>query len=311
MKLLNIPTLTIPFVALISFTLIGCSSGDDHSSDNGNKIINTSNINSNLEERNPYTHRIEFPRIKGGRSIIVTHSLENGEVNYCLEWDTEKKSNRWTCYQMYADNSTARTSRWYGNPQYPFDPSISSSYMFSTDHYYGTGYDHGHLCPSGDRLNTKEANIQTFYISNMQPQLKKFNGSDKGGGIWLTMENKIRSALNKNSNDTLFICRGGTIDRLDQIKEKRKDGFIVPGYFFSAAYMKYYNKYLKKWEHKAIGFWFKHENNQGVSLKPYVVNIDQLEQLTGIDFFCNLPDDIENKIESLDRETIITVWNIL
>ena len=132
MKLLNIPTLTIPFVALISFTLIGCGSEDDHSSDNGNKIINTSNINSNLEERNPYTHRIEFPRIKGGRSIIVTHGLENGEVNYCLEWDTEKKSNRWTCYQMYADNSTARTSRWYGNPQYPFDPSISSSYMFST-----------------------------------------------------------------------------------------------------------------------------------------------------------------------------------
>ena len=93
------------------------------------------------------------------------------------------------------------------------------------------------------------------------------------------------------SKDTLFICRGGTIDKQDQytyIKNK----FIVPTYFFSAALMKYKVRGQGDWQYKAIGFWFKHENNNGTSLKPYIISIKELEEKTGIDFFCNLPDNI-------------------
>ena len=65
-----------------------------------------------------------------------------------------------------------------------------------------------------------------------------------------------------------------------------------------------------EWHYKAIGFWFEHKNNNDRSLVPYVVNISELEQLTGIDFFCNLPDDIERKVESVSKEKIIDPWNI-
>ena len=291
------------FIAAIS--LASCSSENGNSTKDDTPKIIANNNNSNLKEVNQYTHRLEFPKVKGGKSIVVTHiGQSSAEVNYSLEWDGEKKSNRWTCYQLYQSNSKWNTGRWYGNPQYPSDPLIPASMVFGYDPYWNTGYDHGHLCPSADRRNSEEAQKQTFYISNMQPQLSAFNGSAKGGGIWLTMENKIRDAFNINSLDTMFICRGGTIDQSTQVKTYLRNGFIVP------ALLKYYNNVHKKWEYKAIGFWFKHENNQEKSLKPYVVNIKELENLTHIDFFCNLPDDIEKKVEGLNKDIIINLWNI-
>ena len=108
----------------------------------------------------------------------------------------------------------------------------------------------------------------------------------------------------------MFICRGGTIDNESQIKERLRGGLIVPGYFFSTAILKYYNYHYKKWEYKPIAFWFKHEDNQDSSLAPYIVSIDELEKLTGIDFFCNLPDNIEKQVEAVSKENIIKLWNI-
>ncbi|WP_077196018.1 DNA/RNA non-specific endonuclease [Prevotella ihumii] len=310
MKINRLAAASVALLFATSAAFIACSK--ENEGINNKQAQAQNNSNSNFKETNPITHRVEFPRVKGGKSIIVTHTLSDGEVNFSLEWDGEKRSNRWTCYQQYASNSKTNTGRWQNKQnQYPSDPKIPYTMAFSDDHFYGSGYDHGHLCPSADRLNSKEANRQTFFISNMQPQLKKFNGSDANGGIWLTMEHKMRAALNINSKDTMFVCRGGTIDKENQIKEHRRDGFIVPGYYFSTAVMKYYDAYRNKWEYKAIAFWFEHKNNQDKSLKPYVISIDELEQLTGIDFFCNLPDDIENKIEAADKESMIKVWNII
>ncbi|MBF1407662.1 MAG: DNA/RNA non-specific endonuclease [Prevotella histicola] len=304
-------TLFVSFIASIMF--ISCNENDTDNGTYGQQNGLANNTNSNILIPNYDTHRLEFPKTKGGKSIIITHKLKNGEVNYGVEWDAELKSNRWTCYELYSSNRKGGASRWKakdGELQYPFDPLLPMDSYFVSDHFWGSGYDHGHLCPSADRLNTDEANKQTFYISNMQPQLSKFNGSDKRGGIWLTMENKMRSYITNGTTDTLFICRGGTIDSPALIKEYRRDRFIIPGYFFSAALLKYKVKGQGDWQYKAIGFWFKHENNQKQSLKPYVVSIAKLEQLTGIDFFCNLPDNIEKNVENKTPEQLELIWNI-
>lgn len=294
------------YIILLALFLISCNPDKNNQETN----ITGQNSNSNFSNDNIITHRLEFPHLRGGNNIILTHKLSDGEVNYSVEWDGDKKSNRWTCYQQYASNRAIRTHRWRGEPQYPSDPLLPTSMSFTEDLYWYTGYDHGHLCPSADRLSSSEANRQTFYLTNMQPQAKKFNGSDPKGGIWLTMENKMRASLNIYSNDTMFICRGGTIDNESQIKERLRGGLIVPGYFFSTAILKYYNYHYKKWEYKPIAFWFKHEDNQDSSLAPYIVSIDELEKLTGIDFFCNLPDNIEKQVEAVSKENIIKLWNI-
>ena len=60
--------------------------------------------NKNMNEKKAFVRRLEFPRLKGGKSVVVTHILENDEVNYSLEWDCDKRSTRWTCYQPYSSH---------------------------------------------------------------------------------------------------------------------------------------------------------------------------------------------------------------
>ena len=128
----------------------------------------------------------------------------------------------------------------------------------------------------------------------MQPQVHSFNA-----GIWKQMEDCLRSHL--QSSDTLYICKGGTIDQANQILSYTLSNFIVPKYFFMAVLLKNASGY------HAFGFFIEHRNltmkqmkEQGIStrLADYVVNIAELQRLTGIDFFCNLTDDIENKVEN-------------
>ena len=297
------------FILLTFSTITSCSKDDDNSNSSGRTETITNNTNSNFKDLRTATHRLEFPKLKGGHSTVLTHKLSNGEINYSVEWDIDKMSNRWTCYQIYASNalkSVKRKSQESDN-LYPRDPFWTSNAFFPDDPYRGSGYDHGHLCPSQDRVNSRESNDQTFYLSNMQPQVHGFNA-----GIWAEMEKKMRTYItNKSgSKDTLFICRGGTIDKQDQYTYIRNK-FIVPTYFFSVALMKYKIKGQGDWQYKAIGFWFKHENNNGTSLKPYVTSIKEIEEKTGIDFFCNLPDNIERYIESKTPAQMILTWNII
>ena len=294
-------------IALIAVTFTSCSKEDD-STDTRRTEVTRNNTNSNFKDIRTATHRLEFPKLKGGSSTILTHKLNNGEINYSVEWDIEKKSNRCTCYQIYANNAqhVAKRKDHQSANLYPMDPLWTINSFFSFDPYRGSGYDHGHLCPSQDRVNSRESNDQTFYLSNMQPQVHGFNA-----GIWELMERKMRSyiAYTSGLKDTLFICRGGTIDKQEQYIYIRSK-FIVPKYFFSAALMKYKVRGQGDWQYKAIGFWFRHESNNSTSLIPYVVSIKELEESTGIDFFCNLPDNIEREVESKTKEQMILTWNI-
>ena len=298
--------LTGVIALLVSMTLLSC--GNDDSDDPlGNDKNDNINANTPVEilceegesiKPEFVVKRLELPHLQTRGSKVIVHSSK-GEVNYTVEWDTELNSQHWTCYEMYADNCTVRTSRYYGNPQYPKDPLLPT-----TDLIYGSGYDHGHICPSADRLSSKELNYQTFFLTNMQPQRSVFNGSADGpAGIWLNMENAVRNLGRRRSFcDTLYVCKGGTIGRggtlNDQVLEIWRNGLIVPGYFFVALLRVY------KGQYNAIGLLFKHEDNTDAFLGDYAMSIDQLEALTGFDFFCNLPDSREKVIESTYNPSI-------
>lgn len=290
------------FVLLIAATLVmaGCGGdGDDvPSTPSGGGGGNNTEINANknvVKAGVPSeVTRLEFPRLREtGNNIVVVHktsdSYSNG-VNYSVEWDIEKKSQRWTCYQMMRGYQVTGISRYYGEPQYPFDEDLPSYDYFSSDLFWGSGFQHGHICPSADRLYSDRANYQTFYLTNMQPQYNEFNG-----GIWKKLEEKIRKAWTpSNTSDVLYVCKGGTIDNENQIIKRISGRLIVPRYFFTALLLKNSSGY------RAIGFWMEHTaiDNSTDNLKNYAVSIDELEQKTGIDFFCNLPDDIEQSVES-------------
>lgn len=277
--------------------LASCSS----SSDGVSTSPQSNNTNSNLSNANPIVHRLEFPRLKGGSSLVVTH-LDNGEVNYSVEWDSVIRSCRWSAYEMYSSNRETHTSRYRpgeSGDQYPTDPDLhcSTAWTVDNDPFWRSGYDHGHMCPSADRLNSRTSNIQTFYLTNMMPQVNGFNA-----GVWASMESWVRNQISIGSNDTLFVVKGGTIDNASQVETSKVHGMTIPKYYYMALLMKNSSGY------KAMGFWIEHKSSSDTDLSKYVVNIDTLEQLTGIDFFCNLPDDTENHIESLPRENVLRAW---
>jgi endonuclease G len=292
MKRLNI----ILFITIVTFSLASCGSGDD----NGDGSTSNKNINANTTDKGPEMTRLEFPHLKSGNNIVIVHSTADYGINYSVEWDCDKKSQRWSCYEMYNSNSVTHTSRYYSDTnQYPQDDAIPAQYRFTSDPFWGTGYDHGHICPSADRLCSAEANYQTFFLSNMQPQVNGFNAK-----VWANMESQVR-VWNKGSfRDTLYVCKGGTIDKADQIITKTSKGLIVPKYFFMAILCK------NKTGYKALAFWIEHKANADTDLAKYVISIDELEEKTGIDFFCNLPDDIENKVEKVSKENIVKVWGL-
>ena len=296
-----VPTLFLVFV------IASCDKDDEL--DGKNVELNVNRNDASVE---PALQRLEFPKVKGGSSRVIIHTCNDRfGINYSVEWDCDKRSQRWSCYQMYAANRVQNTKRYYSDyNQYPYDPDLPSANYFDVDPYWGSGFDHGHICPSADRLYSIEANIQTFYLTNMQPQRNVFNA-----GLWQKMEEKLRSWMStgSKSEDTLYVCKGGTIDNVasqggisDPILVTLSNGLIVPKYFFMALLRK------SKTGYKALAFWAEHlnEDHSNDALGNYVINVRELERRTGIDFFCNLPDKMEEEAETMSVENIKWLWNL-
>lgn len=298
----------LALLAVLSMAACGSSNDGDG---NGSNEINT---NKNEVTTDKAVTRLEFPKLKGGNSIIRVYRDGNSKqydpdnVNYAVEWDCDKKSQRWSCYIITKNNRAKNTDRYKSESnQYPNDPELAASNRWEKDYIYRSGFDHGHICNSQDRLYSFNANYQTFFLTNMQPQYKVFNGSHpdhKYEGLWIKMENYL-NGFKLNDTDTMYVCKGGTIDKEENILMRIQIKLIVPKYFFVAVLVK--KMVNGQAYYKSIGMWFPHTNvyHGDDKLSDYAMSIKDLEAKTGIDFFCNLPDNIEQDVES---KKILSDW---
>ena len=151
---------------------------------------------------------------------FIVHTLPDGTVNYCIGYNTEPQGKCLDGLQSGTTASRRTTTDWnrnrwrqgetfngYGGTGDPFqpDPVLPAALRNSSVDY---GYQRGHLLGSADRLNSKEANGQTFYMTNVHPQLGGFNEQ----GIWWNLENFLRSNYDTSSfRDTLYVVKAGTI----------------------------------------------------------------------------------------------------
>lgn len=247
---------------------------------------------------NKAIRRTEFPALKktGKQKVIVyrmtSTSYDKDGVNFSVEWDCDKRSQRWTCYQMHKGYS----GKYSRESNFFFDQTNLNSNEYWGEYTYFPGYDRGHICPSGDRTASKEMNSQTFVMTNMQPQYHKFNGFDDSGnnGLWVRMENQLRKWADKlSATDTIFVCKGGTIDSETNIITRIGGKLIVPKYFYMAILRK------SSFGYAGMAFWSEQKNEwrTNETLGSHAISIKELEARTGIDFFCNLPDDVETQVE--------------
>ena len=274
MKHSDLHFLLLFIASLMAFS--ACSKDDD---DSVKQTVVNANCNDASTE--PTLSRLEFPKVKGGSSVVLIHSTNDSYgVNYSVEWDKDKKAQRWSCYQMNSITNAKNASRYRSNDnQYPFDPLLPKSDYLSQDCFWGSGFDHGHICPSADRLYSANANYQTFFLTNMQPQYGNFNGGEYSP--WYRLEIQLRSWANATTTENMYVVKGGTIEDDQIFPTKIKGEMRIPKYFFVALLLKNAQGY------KAVGFWMEHlkKNKKAEPLATYAVNIRELEQKTGIDFF--------------------------
>lgn len=291
-------------LAMVLALFTACGGDDDKippraGGDGAGPSANNTNANPTAEDA--ALGRWECPRIKEEDNFVqlIRRTTDYG-ITYMIEWDKEKRSQRWTCFQMNNTNSVSNWKRknwestpWGGDP-FQVDPDLPANCRTELSQYSGSGYSRGHICASADRLMSKEANEQTFYLSNIMPQRSSFNV-----GVWEDMEIFLRDTWNRRDfRDVLYIVKGGTI-RDGQIKE-RKNGLVVPQFFYMAVVCERSGNY------KGIAFWANHDN-PSATIKSCIITIDELEEKTGIDFFCNLPDAIENEVEA---RTVLSDWGL-
>lgn len=210
-------------------------------------------------------------------SAIVKH---NG---FTLEYSEQHEQARWVAYMLTAERVNGPIAR---ADNFRADPLVATGSAELTD-YKNSGYDRGHLFPAGDAKYDAVVMDECFYLSNMSPQNNAFNG-----GVWERLESQVRKW--SLQYDTLYIATAGILtDGLPAIGSNKVS---VPLFFYKVIYSPKMQS--------GIGFIIKNEESSK-DLATFALSIDSVESMTSIDFFRELPDNIENVIE---KEFDKKVW---
>ncbi len=210
----------------------------------------------------------------GSNDQIVRHR------RYTLRYREQYEQADWVAYKLTGDEARAYLSR-DGNKFVP-DPLVKTGSAVHAD-YTRSGYDRGHLAPAGDFNTSPNDKQDTFYMSNISPQVGDFNR-----GIWNDLEQKFRQWAERD--EELYVVTGPVL----------KPGLPTIGKYNEIAVPEMYYKIalcLTDNEPRMIGFLMKNEFSSE-NLKTFVVSVDEIERLTGIDFFPRIPDALEKKLES-------------
>lgn len=197
---------------------------------------------------------------------------------YSLSYNESFEQAEWVAYSLTIDQIVSAD---FKRPYFEKDTKVKTKSAHYKN-YSNSGYDKGHLCPAGDRKFSKLAYDETFLTSNIAPQNHQFNS-----GIWNRLEQKTRYWATKYKS--LYIITGGVLK--NNLKTIGSEKVGVPNYFYKII-LDYHEP-----EIKAIAFLIPHEDSEK-GLYQFVISIDEIEEMTGIDFFPEIEDNLEEKLEA-------------
>ncbi len=250
------------------------------------------------------TDWMELPAMDNDAYGYYSHSFSmknNVYRNYSFAWSQKDLVSVWMAYPLcktYTDKVVDRTDAWN------YDPILGPDLSCAPFSGYAGDYARGHQVPSADRLCCREANEQTFYGTNIIPQLNEHNE-----GIWQNLENRIREVA--NASDTTYVVTGCVVEGSKEITTDSDGKNITVPVAYYKAVLRYKKGDSDVWTGAA--FYTEHKNYTSHDLKPVSMSIDELEEITGHDFFVNLPgkigDDAAAAVES-QKPTDYKVWNL-
>jgi len=236
-----------------------------------------------------YIHqKLDEPIIEEGQEIkqaTNTYFLPTSTTDqivhhqyYSLSYNEAHEQAEWVAYELKKEQVQNRD---FKRPYFEVDPAVKTQSAHWRN-YKNSGYDRGHLCPAGDREFSLEAYNETFLTSNISPQKHDFNA-----GVWNRLEQKGRYWAKKY--DGVYVVTGGILqDPIDTIGTEKVS---VPGAFYKIFYDRSGSQV------KMIAFLMEHRASDR-ALTSFVTSVNHIEELTGIDFFPQLEDTLEEKLEA-------------
>ena len=218
-----------------------------------------------------------LPAIRKGDEIIK-------HKNYTLRYEEDYEVPAWVAYKLRGEYTKGIANR-SGNQFIP-DRKVKNNSALTGD-YSNSGYDRGHMLPAGDFKCCQELMDETFFMSNIAPQVPDFNR-----GIWENIESRVRGWAVRD--EEVFVVTGPVLRKgLPTIG--RYNNVAVPEFFYKIVLF-YQPKSGKS--PRMIAFLLPNEALFGKRMNSYVVSTDEVEKATGLDFFAKLPADIQTKLEA-------------
>lgn len=216
---------------------------------------------------------LETPQLLDQRdSQIIVHK------GYTVSFNESTRLPNWVAYELTEAEVNGTCSR---NGRFYPDPEVEGRQADNED-YRNSGWDKGHIAPAGDMKWDDQAMLESCYFTNICPQNHNLNGGD-----WRSLEEKCRDYARRFGN--VYIAAGPVIGE----SKNGRLGYnqvVIPDGFYKVLLVCHDGQF------EGIGFYF--ENCAGHQpLKVYAQSIDEIESLTGIDFFFALPDAVENEVE--------------
>ena len=251
----------------------------------------------------------ELPTQKASNDIYITsHLLGDNRRNYTVCYSREQRAPLWVAAPVHRayKGDVKRVDN------YDFDPTLPVNIQITLNRSYGD-YTRGHMLGSGERTASREMNNQTFYVTNIAPQLRE--GFNERGGAWNNLEYFVDRQL---CTDTLYVVTGAIYDDFTApdgtnikarttVNKNDNKRVGVPTAYYKALLRTKSGRTgksvleCKASELKCAAFIVPHRSDAGH--KPTaedMISIKELERLTGVNFFANVPNAPESKAEAKD-----------
>lgn len=221
--------------------------------------------------------------------VKVPASLASEEKSYegfRVSFNADNRTPNWVAWELLGsetEGEVGRTNKFWQDEELEGCPT--------TDDYKRSGFDRGHMCPAADQKWSQTAMEDCFVLANICPQDHSLNS-----GAWKTLEDKERQWARRDSR---IVIVAGPIYENSDTQRIGEAGVRVPSAFFKVMLAPAIDK------PRAIGFVYPNMTAPG-NMQNYSMTVDEVEEITGYDFFYNLPDDIENEVES---KASFVEWN--
>ncbi len=197
--------------------------------------------------------------------------------NYAIHYRFDTKTAEYVVERPTIEKINGNSKR---KDDFRVDPDIAKHYQSVLDDYAGEAYDRGHLVPAGNNTQNDDVMSESFFLSNMVPQVPNHNR-----GIWKQLETAVRIWVNEGKD--IYVITGTFYNKEHKEIGKRVG---VPDYMWKVI--------IDAKSKKGIAFWFPNAPLPVADLPKYIVSIEEVEQKTGINFNPKISEKLQKALES-------------